>query len=85
MSKKDPWYVQCRFETEPTEKGKKVDTAWIPEKFAKVGKRIYIGDKRPSPEDTEIWTVTAVFDRKPSSWVIERRMDYKHQRSVSDI
>ncbi len=84
MSKKhqDPWYRQCRFET-PTEGGKKIDTAWIPEKFAKVGKKIYIGEKRPDPD--EIWTVTHVFSRKPESYVVARQMDYKHQRKVSDI
>ena len=82
MSKKEEWYRQCKFEV-PTETGKKLDVAWIPEKFAKVGKKIYIGEKRPNPE--EIWVVTHVFDRKSESWLVERQMDYKHQRKMSDI
>ncbi len=82
MSKKEQWYKQCRFETR-TDEGRKVDTAWIPEKFAKVGKKIYIGEKRPNPE--EIWKVTHVFSRKPESWVVKHQMDHKHQRKMSDI
>jgi len=82
MSKQDSWYRQCRFETK-TASGTKVDTAWIPEKFAQVGKRIYIGEKRPNPE--EIWVVTAVFARQPESWVVQHQMDHKHQRKMSDI
>lgn len=79
---KQRWYRQCRFEIE-TEGGRKVDTAWIPEKFAQVGKRIYLGEKRPDPE--EVWTVTAVFARRPESWVVDRQMDHRHQRKVSDV
>jgi len=82
MSKKDPFYRQCRFQT-ITGSPVKVDTAWIPEKFAQVGKKIYIGEKRPNPE--EIWEVTHVFDRRPESWVVEHRMDHKHQRKMSDV
>ncbi len=83
MSKKDTWYKQCRFETRTDSGGLKIDTAWIPEKFAKVGKKIYLGDKRADPQP--IWTVTHVFARKPDSYVVSRQMDYKHQRKVSDI
>lgn len=82
MSKKEVWYVQCRFETKTSE-GTKVDTAWIPEKFAKVGKKIYLGKKRPNPE--ELWRVTHTFDRKPASWLFKHEMDFKHQRKASDI
>ncbi len=82
MSKKDPFYRQCRFET-ITGSDKKVDTAWIPDKFAQVGKKIYIGRKRPDPK--EIWKITHVFARRPESWVVARRMDHKHQREVSDV
>ena len=83
MRNKDPWYRQCRFETRTDSGGLKIDTAWIPEKFAKVGKKIYLGEKRPDP--TPIWTVTHVFSRRRESYVVARRMDYKHQRKVSDI
>ena len=82
MSKKDPYYRQCRYELETSE-GKKVDTAWIPEKLAKVGKKIYFGKKTSAPE--ELWTVTAVFDRKRESWLMKHRLAYKHQREMSDV
>jgi hypothetical protein len=80
-SKKDPWYRQCKFKT--VEPPIKIDTAWIPEKFAKVGKKVYFGDKRPDPEP--IWVVIEVYARKPESYVVARQMDYKHQRKVSDV
>lgn len=82
LMSKQQWYRQCKFEA-PTELGKKVETAWIPEKFAKVGKRIYIGEKRPNPEP--IWTVTHVYARRTAEWVNAHAMDHKNQRKVSDI
>jgi hypothetical protein len=82
MSKKDPWYRQCTYEM-PTEEGKKVDVSWIPEKFAKVGKKIYFGKRIDSPE--ELWTVVSVGGRQKESYLVERMMDYKHQRKMSDI
>lgn len=82
MSKKDHWYRQCTFET-PTERGKKIDTAWIPEHLAKVGKKIYFGKKTDIPE--ELWTVVQVGGRKRESWLVAHRQDYKLQRKMSDI
>ena len=82
MSKKDPWYRQCRFET-IGDGPKKFDVAWIPEKFAKVGKKIYLGEKRENPEP--IWEVKEVYARRPESWVVEHQMDHKHQRKMSDV
>jgi hypothetical protein len=81
MSKKDSWYRQCKFET--VEEPKKVDVAWVPEKFAAVGKKVYFGDKRPNPEP--IWIVAEVYGRKPESWVVEHHMDHRHQRKMSDV
>jgi hypothetical protein len=63
MSKKKEYYKQCRMEREYIT-GKKIDVAWIPEKFAKVGKLIYILDK---PE--EIWTVMAIGSRKDETYL----------------
>jgi len=73
---KEEWYRQCRF---TSNKGK-LETAWIPEHGAKVGKRLYFDD-----DETEIWTVQEVYDRQPESYLRERQMDYKHQRKMSDV
>lgn len=80
---KDPWYKQCTYETPTGEGSKKVDVAWIPEKLAKVGKKIYFGKRTDAP--TELWTVTSVGGRQRESFLVEHMMDYKHQRKVSDI
>jgi len=81
MSKKNIWYRQCKFKT--VKPPFKLDVAWIPEKFAKVGKKVYFGDKRENPEP--IWEVQEVWARKPESWVVGHQMDHKHQRKMSDI
>lgn len=52
--------------------------AWIPERFARVGKRIRI-DRHGA------WRVREVGVRLPSELVVERSQDYKHQRRASDI
>ena len=46
MSKKDTWYRQCIYEMK-TGEGKKVDTSWIPETLAKVGKKIWLHPEGP--------------------------------------
>lgn len=79
---KDPWYRQCTYEV-PVENGKKVDVSWIPEKLAKVGGKIYFGKKTDTPK--ELWTITSVGGRQLESFLIEHRLDYKHQRKMSDI
>ncbi len=83
MAKKE-WYRQCRYER-PTERGKKFDVAWIPEKFGKVGKKIYFGKKLPAPPD-EVWTVTEVGDtRRTGKEITDFQNASKHQREVSDV
>lgn len=89
---KDPWYRQCTYEV-PIENGKKVGVSWIPEKLAKVGGKIYFGKKKKdtvntvnkSGEPRELWTITSVGGRQLESFLIEHRLDYKHQRKMSDI
>lgn len=63
MTKKVEYYKQCRMERE-TARGVSVDVAWIPEKFAKVGKLVYLVDK---PDD--VYTVTAVGSRQDESYL----------------
>lgn len=82
MTKKDPWYRQCTYET-PSKNGKKEGTSWIPENLAKIGKKIYFGDKTVTPD--RLWTVTFVGGRQRESFLVEHRLDYKHQRKMSDI
>ncbi len=92
MSKKDSWYRQCCYETDPDESGKqKRGVSWIPEKLAEVGKRIYFGEKArvndtvTSGKPREMWTVTEVWARAKESFLVEHRMDYKNMRKVSDV
>ena len=81
--KKDPWYKQCRYETSTENGGKIVGVSWIPEKLAKVGKKIYFGKRTNTPN--ELWTVTSVGGRQRESFLVEHMMDYKNQRKVSDV
>jgi hypothetical protein len=80
-AKKDPWMRQCKFET--VEPPIKIDVAWIDEKFAKVGKKVYFKDEGADP--TEIWIITEVWSRKRESYVAKHERDYLHQRKASDI
>ena len=73
------WYRQCQFQSDRN----RVEVAWIPEKSAKVGRRVTFKDDGADP--TEIWTITQVYDRRPKSWLIEHQQDHLHQRKVSDV
>jgi hypothetical protein len=54
--------------------------AWIPTKFAKVGRTIRLHD------EPEVWTVaTAGSHPMDEEFVQARRDDYRYQRRVSDI
>lgn len=67
------YFVQAQME-----KGQQRHTAWIPEKFAVVGKVLKIkGD--------DGWLVVSIHSRKSEEEVRERSQDYKHQRKASDI
>ena len=57
--------------------------SWIPEDLAIVGKKIYFGEKHQ--ENREMWVVLEVWQRQRESWLTERRMDWKHQRKMSDV
>lgn len=63
MSKKEQYYRQCTYER-PTENGKAMDTAWLPEHLAQVGKQFVI---KARPEYT--YTVTSVGSRRTISYL----------------
>jgi hypothetical protein len=82
-NKKLSWFKQCTF-ISPTEEGHTVQTAWVPEKFAKVGRKVYFGKKTKTPE--RIWEVTVAGDKRISSdYLAEHERDYLTQREASDI
>lgn len=80
--KKTVWYRQCTYES-PTENGKTVGHAWLPEHLAVVGKKIYFGKKTNNPE--RLWTVTSAGGRKSEDYLRAHERDYKTQRQASDI
>lgn len=85
MAKRDPWYKQCRYESDPNPDTGQVivGTSWIPEELAKKCKRIYFGQRTDTPK--QLFTVVEVFARRRESFLVEHMMDYKHQREMSDI
>ena len=76
------FYRQCTYET-PTEGGVTRATAWIPEKLAVVGKKIYFGKKTKNPE--KLWTVISVGGRQSEEYIKAHERDYMTQRQASDI
>ena len=64
------YYRQCTFKC-----GNSHTTAWIVEKSAKVGKRVYFKDDDQDPD--KIWTVTSVGGRKTEDEVKDHERDYK--------
>ena len=71
--KSDAW-KQCKMT-----KGTSSQTAWIPKKFAVVGKYIRI-------KNDNGWEVKEVYDvEMPEVTITARSRDYLHTRDVSDI
>jgi len=66
-------YVQCTMRRGNTE-----HTAWIPEKFAKVGKYIRI-------KEVDGWKVIRAGGKMDKKYVNDRSQDYKNTRKASDI
>lgn len=66
-------YVQCQLS-----KGSMKTTAWLPQKFAKVGKALKIKGK-------DGWVVKSCGVKLEEKEALERSQDYKHQRKASDI
>lgn len=78
------FYKQCTMNRFNENDNLIVHTAWIPEKFAEVGRVIYFGKKTKDPD--ELWTVVSVpKSRKSEKYLIAHERDYKTQRQASDI
>ena len=59
--------------------GKRRYVAWIPTESAKIGRVVTIDDI-----DGE-WTVHEVYESAKTADMIERSVDYRHQREASDV
>jgi len=60
-----------------------VDTAWIPEACAKVGK--YIKIKRENGSWDDGWEVVEVYSKKSIEYLDSKERDYLKQRNASDV
>lgn len=67
------YYRQCKLNRNGS-----IQTAWIPEKFAKRGKYLRI-------KQDDGWLVEEVYGRQPEDWVISKSQDYKVHRDATDI
>lgn len=77
------YYRQCTFVKE-AEGSTTSQVAWIPEKYAVLGKSLYFGKKTNNPQ--ELWVVSSVGDvRLSEKYILEHERDYKTQRTASDI
>lgn len=76
-------YVQCNMKKK-VENGFLVDTSWIEEKFAVVGKKI----KRKTEHDDDWndgWVITETFGKVSEEQAKQMRDLYKHHRKGTDI
>jgi len=86
VSDKQPRYRQCVLTRElPGGNGSQsFVTSWIEERFAVVGKRVFIKDDPAFSEDT-IYTVKEVGNRQTEKWVKDRRKAHERWRQVTDV
>lgn len=82
MSKQE-WYRQCCFKKETKPHHYKTYVAWIPEKFAKMGKMLQLKFQDGSIEDG--WKVTFVGGRELLDNLEKKSRDYLKQRDSSDM
>jgi len=76
------FYVQCELKKQ-VENGFVYDIAWIPEKFATIGKQIKIKQE----DDTWDcgWAVVKTYSRIEADKIEGCERDYLKQRKVSDV
>ena len=77
MSGHTQFYVQCRLT-----RGSARQTAWIPEKFARVGRVVRLTEAGVTEDG---WQVAGVGTRLTEDYVRERSRDYLSTRRASDI
>ena len=70
-------YTQCKIN-----KKYKFDIAWIPSKFATIGKIIKI---KIDGIWNNGWSVIDVYSSNSEDHILEHEMDYRKQRRASDI
>lgn len=70
-------YVQCWLQ-----RGTSRQMAWIPEKYAVVGRFLRLTEDGVSENG---WEVVGAGARQPVEYVRERSQDYKNTRRASDI
>ncbi len=73
MTKNKKYHYQCKLCRE----GGWYTVTWIPDKYAKVGKIVKLGNHD--------WEVIRVYAKMDSRKVQQRSVDYKNQREASDI
>ena len=79
----ETYYKHCTYRL-PNSTGFVMETAWLPEKLAVIGKKIYFGQK--TQENKTLWEIVSVADeRLPESYLLNHERDYKNQRKASDI
>ena len=76
MSGHAQYYVQCRLA-----RGSARQTAWIPEKFARVGRLVRLTEAGVSENG---WQVAGIGTRLAEDDVRERSRDYLQTRKASD-
>ena len=72
------FFKQCRLVN-----CEKVQTAWIPEQYAHVGRLVRLKDDDGRWDDH--WLVCEVGMRQSGEYVLEHEQDYKTQADASDI
>jgi hypothetical protein len=71
------YYYQCELRKE-INNGYKTDVAWLPEKYAIIGKYLKINEE-------DGWKVIWIGAKQPANVVEEKERDYLRQRKASDI
>ena len=77
MSCYTQYYVQCQLL-----RGSARQTAWIPEKFARLGHAVRLTEGTWSEDG---WQVAGVGTRLTEDYVRERSRDHLHTRRASDV
>lgn len=78
----EKYYVQCELHKMIDEDRCKTDVAWIPEKYAKIGKVIKL---KIDGVWEDGWKVVFLGAKSPAKEVEDKSRDYLKQRESSDV